>query len=109
MIYDTGTIIVAAPTLQYAREALLQYGVQDVAGLGDDQTTIIPTIKIVTTYEGAVSTVSALPADTPWCDMGCTYMLFVYMRENFGAPVTMAVAVRALNNEYAINPKLLRG
>jgi hypothetical protein len=104
MIYDTGTVAIVSPSRSAGRDAILQYGVCDIFYPTDDQITVIPSILLVTTEAEA----AALPAGTPWAVVdGASPLLIALMKARVGPPSRMPDVIRALNDEYAIDPRKL--
>lgn len=111
MIYDNAGFIIAAPTEDAAREQLRQYGVSDVDFPDDPEVTIIPGVVIVTAYADAVTLTDGLPSDFPWTIVdagGLPPSLIVFMYAQFDQPQNMYVIMKALNDQFAINPKALQ-
>lgn len=108
MKYDTGVFVIAAPSAQAARDAMLQYGVLDAADEEYPNVTVVPTIITVTTYSEARIAIFSLSADTPWVEIdGISPSLRSYMQARFGPATTLGAAMRALNDEFAVSPKKL--
>jgi len=104
MIYDTGSVVIAAPSMQARRDAIRQYGVYDIPYPEDTQITVIPSIIIITTELEAVET----PAGIKWALVdGTSKMVTLIMRARSGPPLRMDQVIQALNEEYAIDPRKL--
>jgi hypothetical protein len=96
---EAETIIVAGNSLITINHQLSLYN----EAVGPD----IVIHKVITRAE--LTTVMALPADTPWCVVGdISRLYYEEMKSRFGMPQSMAACLKMKNNEVAIHPSKLR-
>lgn len=108
------SIIVVAPSAGVLEQALLQYGIPTDAG------NVEPTLAVarVSTLAECKTLIDTAPPTTrPWAliSVGWPFPsnelrdIIDSMRTYFGQEQTLSSAIRAMNNEYAIDPKRFNG
>lgn len=107
------SIVVVAPSAHVLADALKQYGIPTDAG------NVEPTLAVerISTMQELRDFIATVPDPTlPWCIIPTGWPLSQHwsdivhsMRAYFGQEQTMSSCIDMLNNEYAVDPKKLRG
>jgi len=93
-------IVVACANQNQALDELAKYGPEVAAKV---------TMHICVSMSQAETAKATLPPETPWTiAAGASPFVVSSLQAYFGVPRAFAYAIEAQNNEYAINPKLLR-
>lgn len=102
-------MVAVAPSANVLAHALLQYGIPTDAG------NVEPTVTVtrISTRADLTAFLATVPSPSlPWCLLPGNWdysSLVNSMRAYFGQEQTMSSCLDMLNNEYAVNPRNLRG